>query len=68
MWLTRLRSDNWGCHLDREWVAAICCALVREAMPPACAIFVYMVGRKGKCYLLARGCMSVLLASGKIQP
>jgi len=68
MWLTRLWSDNWGCQLDREWVAAICSALVREDTPPARAIFVYVMGRKSKCDPLARGCMSVLLvllASGR---
>ena len=64
MWLTRLRRDNWGCQLDREWDAAICCALVREDTPPDCAIFVYVMGRKSKCDPLAWGCMSALLASG----
>ena len=56
MWLTRVQ--------DREWVSAICCALVREDTPPARAIFVYVMGRKSKCDPLARGCMSALLASG----
>ena len=66
MRLTRLRSDNWGCQLDREWVTAICCALVWEATPPARAILVYMMGRKSKCDPLVRGCMSVLLASALV--
>ncbi len=39
------------------------CALIREAMPPACAILVYVMGRKSKCDPLAWGCMSALLAS-----
>ena len=64
MWLTRLRSDNWGCQLDREWVAAICCALVRVDTPPERAIFVYVMGRESKCDPLARGCMAALLARG----
>jgi hypothetical protein len=64
MWLTRLRSDNWRCQLDREWVAAICCALVRVDTPPERAIFVYVLGWENKCDPLARGCMSALLASG----
>ena len=64
MWLTRLWRDNWGWQLDREWGAAICSALVREDTPPACAIFVYVMGRKCKCDPLARGCMSALVANG----
>ena len=64
MWLTRLRRDNWGCQLGREWDSAICCAFVREATPPARAILVYVMGRKSKCDPLARGCMLALLASG----
>ncbi len=50
--------------MDREWVATICCALVREATPSACAIFVYVMGWKSKCDPLARGCMLALPASG----
>jgi len=61
MWLTRLWSDDWDCQLDREWVAAICSALVREDTPPARAIYVYVMGWKSKCDPLARGCMSVFV-------
>jgi hypothetical protein len=50
--------------LDREWDAAICCALVRLDTLPERAIFVYVMGRKSKCDPLARGCMRALLASG----
>ena len=64
MWLTRLRSDNWRCQLDREWVTAICCALIRLDTPPDRAIFVDVMGRKSKCDPLARECMSALLARG----
>ncbi len=64
MWQARVQSNIWSCHRDREWVTAICCALIRMGPPPGRAIFVFVMGRKIKYDPLAQGCMLALRGRG----
>jgi hypothetical protein len=64
MRMTRLRSDYWSWQVGREWIDAICCALVGVDTPPDYAILVNVMGWQDKRDSSAQGCMLALLDSG----